>query len=157
MGFKALQRIKKSFKSIDFDIAKNALVFNVNHCWNLSEKFQVSKWRWAHWEVYLEQHPNLENTTGRGRNKHYWKSGNSKLETADIQLVFLYPRHFGQSSTCNIPTSLDNLHTSHNHISSKGIYFGLWNPGHCWNKYETRRRSTTFRWQEWFKEMKDNS
>ena len=31
-----------SFQSIDFDLTKHVLVFNVNHRWNLFEKFQIS-------------------------------------------------------------------------------------------------------------------
>ena len=41
--FKALHWLKKSFKYIDFDLAKHALVSNVNHRWNLFEKFQILK------------------------------------------------------------------------------------------------------------------
>ena len=43
--FKALLRITKSFKFIDFDLAKHALVFNVNNRCNLFEKFQTLKLR----------------------------------------------------------------------------------------------------------------
>ena len=46
--FKALLWIKKSFKSIHFDLAKHASVFNVNNLWNLFEKFQILKLRWAY-------------------------------------------------------------------------------------------------------------
>ena len=46
-------RIKKSFKSIDFDLAKRALASSVNHRCNLFEKFQILKLRWAYWEVDL--------------------------------------------------------------------------------------------------------
>ena len=50
---KALLGIKKSFKSIDFDLAKHGLVFKVNQRWNLFEKFQILKFRWAYWESDL--------------------------------------------------------------------------------------------------------
>ena len=42
---KALPGIKKSFKYIDFDLAKHGLVFKVNHRWNLFEKFQILKFQ----------------------------------------------------------------------------------------------------------------
>ena len=51
--FKALLWIKNSFKSIDFDLAKHAVVSNINHRCNLFEKFQILKLRWAYWEVDL--------------------------------------------------------------------------------------------------------
>ena len=38
--FKALLWIKKSYKSIDFDLAKHALVFKVNHRWNCLKNFK---------------------------------------------------------------------------------------------------------------------
>ena len=43
--FKALLRIKKLFKFIDFGLAKHALVFNVNNRCNLFEKLQTLKLR----------------------------------------------------------------------------------------------------------------
>ena len=51
--FKALLWIKNSFKSINFDLAKQALVSNVNPRYNLFEKFQILKLRWTYWEVDL--------------------------------------------------------------------------------------------------------
>ena len=38
---KALMRMKKSFKSIDFDLAKHVLVFNINHRWILKIKMSL--------------------------------------------------------------------------------------------------------------------
>ena len=49
--FKALPWIKKSFKFIDFDLAKHAYDFNVNDCWNLFEKLQILKSRWVYWKI----------------------------------------------------------------------------------------------------------
>ena len=43
--FKALLRIKKSFKSIDFDLVKHISVFNVKRGLNLFEKRQFLKLR----------------------------------------------------------------------------------------------------------------
>ena len=51
--FKALLWIKKSFKSGDFDLAEQALVSNVNHRWNLFEKVQMLKLRWAYLKADL--------------------------------------------------------------------------------------------------------
>ena len=85
--FKALLRIKKSFKSIDFDLAKHALVFNVNHCWDLFEKFQILKLRWAYWEADLAATSNQEKNIERGRDKYDWKSGYDTLEKTDIKLA----------------------------------------------------------------------
>ena len=51
--FKTLLWIKKSFKSIDFDLAKHALVSNVKHRCNLFEKHQILKLRWAYWKKDL--------------------------------------------------------------------------------------------------------
>lgn len=51
--FKALLRIKKSFKSIDFDVAKHVLVFNVDYRRNLFKKFQILRLKWTYWEANL--------------------------------------------------------------------------------------------------------
>ena len=45
--------IKKSIKSIDFDLARHELVFIINHRWNLFQNFHIFKSRWAYWEVNL--------------------------------------------------------------------------------------------------------
>ena len=43
--FKAFLRIKKSFKSIDFDLAKRISIFNVKYHWNMFEKISNLKFK----------------------------------------------------------------------------------------------------------------
>ena len=60
----------------------------------------------------------------------------------------LLPRHFAPSSTYTKLIFRENLPTSHNRISSKEAWLGLWNPAYWWNQYESKSKSTTFWWQE---------
>ena len=91
--FRALLQIKKSFTSINFDLAKYLLVFSVNHLWiffflffsNLKIKMSLLKSK------------NSSNTLIKKRiqteeEKNCWESGNNTVDTTDIQLGFLYPR-----------------------------------------------------------------
>ena len=121
---------------------QDALAVNVNHHWNLFEKFQILKLRWAYWEVDLAVTSLSGNEYRQGKKQAQLKIRVQHTRENRRSVSILSPDILANQvhALNRFPTSFVLSMTD---ISSTGIYFGSSTQGHLWNQYESRRSRAT--------------